>query len=426
MRVKRLRLAQRRKAVGLSQESLAEVLGVDPSTVRRWERADNDPQPWHRPNLARALRVTLDELVLLLTDLDERPARGYDLATQGACGQDEQVDRRSLLPLAALPVVAGAGAVVELLTPTGLPMLAPGVGVTTAQAESLAKQCKALYQACKYQKALQLAPGLITGLGQLATSASGEEDRRVQRVLADTYHVIASIVLKLGDRVLAVLAAQRSLEAARATGEPVIVACSARAMTHALMNAGHADRAISVARALGDSLRRSPAGNTPDGLSAFGALMLRAAIAAARADQRQTAAELLNEAEIAATLLGRDANDRWTGFGPTNVQLHKVHIALTFDDAGVALAKADRVDLSRVKLAERKATFLCNVAQARLMRGRPAEALTALEQAYGVAPEEVAGRPMGRRICNQLIASSRGPVRDRVYRFALRAGLFHG
>jgi len=72
---KRHRLAQRRKAVGLSQERLAEVMRVDRSTVVRWERADTDPQPWHRPRLAAALKVSVEELAELLADVGEAPSR---------------------------------------------------------------------------------------------------------------------------------------------------------------------------------------------------------------------------------------------------------------------------------------------------------------------------------------------------------------
>ena len=72
---KRHRMAQRRKAVGLSQEGLAEVVGVDRSTVVRWERADTEPQPWHRPKLARALRVSVEQLDVLLADVVDAPSR---------------------------------------------------------------------------------------------------------------------------------------------------------------------------------------------------------------------------------------------------------------------------------------------------------------------------------------------------------------
>jgi transcriptional regulator with XRE-family HTH domain len=66
MAVKRQRLAQRRKAVGLSQEALADVLGVERSTVVRWEAGETEPLPWIRPKLAGALRVSVDQLGELL------------------------------------------------------------------------------------------------------------------------------------------------------------------------------------------------------------------------------------------------------------------------------------------------------------------------------------------------------------------------
>src|SRR5690348_6007719 len=72
---RRHRLAQRRKTVGLSQERLAEIIGVDRSTVVRWERADTDPQPWHRPRLADALRLSVEDLAELLADVGEPPSR---------------------------------------------------------------------------------------------------------------------------------------------------------------------------------------------------------------------------------------------------------------------------------------------------------------------------------------------------------------
>jgi transcriptional regulator with XRE-family HTH domain len=63
---RRQRLAQRRKALGLTQEALAELLAVERSTVARWERGQSDPLPWMRPKLARALKVSADRLETLL------------------------------------------------------------------------------------------------------------------------------------------------------------------------------------------------------------------------------------------------------------------------------------------------------------------------------------------------------------------------
>lgn len=70
MASRRERLAQRRKAVGYSQEALAAMLGVDRSTVVRWEAALTEPQPWLRLKLADALGVTVEDLRELLDDVE--------------------------------------------------------------------------------------------------------------------------------------------------------------------------------------------------------------------------------------------------------------------------------------------------------------------------------------------------------------------
>jgi transcriptional regulator with XRE-family HTH domain len=74
--LKRRRLVQRRKALGHSQDDLASLVGVDRTTVIRWERAETDPQPWLRRKLAAALRVSADELTELLEEVSEVPGRG--------------------------------------------------------------------------------------------------------------------------------------------------------------------------------------------------------------------------------------------------------------------------------------------------------------------------------------------------------------
>jgi transcriptional regulator with XRE-family HTH domain len=64
---RRRRLADRRKALGLSQESLADQLGIDRTTASRWERGETEPCPYIRPKLCQVLQVTADELNDLLT-----------------------------------------------------------------------------------------------------------------------------------------------------------------------------------------------------------------------------------------------------------------------------------------------------------------------------------------------------------------------
>lgn len=88
MRRKRLLLVRARKGAGFTQEELAYRLGVDRSTVGRWEIGQTEPLPWLRPKLADLLGVTrarLGELLVVETVTDPYAAEaceGLDLDEQ--------------------------------------------------------------------------------------------------------------------------------------------------------------------------------------------------------------------------------------------------------------------------------------------------------------------------------------------------------
>jgi|GEM_PF-3166667 len=80
----RRQLAARRKAAGSSQESLAYAVGVDRSTVARWESGETAPQPELRPRPARRLGVSLAGLAKLLSgDVSEPLASKLAVVTIG-------------------------------------------------------------------------------------------------------------------------------------------------------------------------------------------------------------------------------------------------------------------------------------------------------------------------------------------------------
>ncbi|WP_154697161.1 helix-turn-helix domain-containing protein [Lentzea guizhouensis] len=76
--------AARREAMGFTQEGLAAAVGVEFSTVGRWERGALTPQPWRRPRIATALGVSLDELNVLL---GQGPTHGSQDLPQSVTGQ---------------------------------------------------------------------------------------------------------------------------------------------------------------------------------------------------------------------------------------------------------------------------------------------------------------------------------------------------
>jgi tetratricopeptide (TPR) repeat protein/transcriptional regulator with XRE-family HTH domain len=73
---RRGRLAERRRALGLTQEQLAGLLDIDRSTVARWERGDSQPLPWLRPKLANVLKVSPERIEALLGGQESAGWRG--------------------------------------------------------------------------------------------------------------------------------------------------------------------------------------------------------------------------------------------------------------------------------------------------------------------------------------------------------------
>ncbi|MEF3113331.1 helix-turn-helix domain-containing protein [Streptomyces chrestomyceticus] len=106
-------LAERRRALGYSQERLAQMLGVDRTTVCRWESTRATPQPPQRRGLATALDISLSELDDFLTP--PRPSGQETAGPQPSAppdtGDQDEMIRREFLriltvsgALAVLPV----------------------------------------------------------------------------------------------------------------------------------------------------------------------------------------------------------------------------------------------------------------------------------------------------------------------------------
>jgi transcriptional regulator with XRE-family HTH domain len=78
-RTGREQLAARRRALGLSQEQLAQELHVATGTYARWERGEASPLVGFRPRLASRLGISLTELDQWLNDGDGDSANGRRL-----------------------------------------------------------------------------------------------------------------------------------------------------------------------------------------------------------------------------------------------------------------------------------------------------------------------------------------------------------
>jgi len=434
-----------RKALRMSVTDFAEHLGAARRTVAKWSSRGRDVQL--RAEMQAALDTVLARASVEVRERFEDlravgtggalAASPYAQAVSGAgqvvdtcghgdLGQDGDLQRREFLlgatvsGAAAIPSVAR---LLDVLLSAGHHAITPAVPRSVRHLGSDIAAAKCDYQACRYDSVLDRLVTLLPALAAAKSQASGDEQVRLDRLGTDLYHVVGSVLLKLGDPAMALVAAERSTRCGLDSADPVAIGISSRIMTHSLMSNGHVHQAVRLAQAGAEALGQATRLASPGSVAVYGALLLRGAIAAARAEDRVAAATMLDEAARAATRLGHDGNDRWTGFGPNNVLQHRVNVALAFGDAGTAIAFARQVRMDKIALAERKAALLTDVARAYTQWGRHGQGLSALRSAYGVAPEEIRSRPAVHRLVADLAALSRGHVRANVADFANTVGI---
>jgi hypothetical protein len=124
-------------------------------------------------------------------------------------------------------------------------------------------------------------------------------------------------------------------------------------MAHVFLALGQIDQAHHVATSTAQALEpKITPGAEPEVLSLYGALHLVLAVAAARDNKRGEAHQHLETARKIAGQLGGDRDD----FGPTNVAIHAVNVAVELGDAGQAIELGQQVTAASLS-PERQARY---------------------------------------------------------------------
>jgi hypothetical protein len=275
-------------------------------------------------------------------------------------------------------------------------MLAPSStrGEEPAPVAELARRVRLaweLRQRADYDALGQLLPDLV-GQAESGASVLETDDEREQaaRAVVHAYNAASSYLRRVGDVPLALLAADRAVWTAQTIGDPVLVAAALYRLANVLLGAGRVDETRMVALRAAD-LTAPGKVQGARGLAVWGGLLLTAAVAAARSGQEPEAWELLGEARAGSRMLGVDHADIYSIFGPTNVAIHSVQVAVELHNGADAVRRSVQVDPDRMpeSLAERRGQYLIDVADAHVQEGHDGEAVVTLQQAESVAPQEV-------------------------------------
>jgi hypothetical protein len=198
------------------------------------------------------------------------------------------------------------------------------------------------------------------------------------------------------------------MAAAERADNPMLVAAGAFRLVFVFLAARHYDQAEETARTTVDALQSLADQGDPQAMSLWGGLTLQRAVIASCVNDPDTAYGHLERAGQIAGRLGEGRNDYNTEFGPTNVALHEIAVAVELGDAGRALRTATAVDTSGLS-AERRARMLIDVARAHAQRRQVDEAVAALRQAEDITPEQVLTHDLVRQLVSDLLTMQDPP-----------------
>jgi transcriptional regulator with XRE-family HTH domain len=379
------RVAFYRRRRGLAQATLAGLVGRSEDWLSKIERGEREIRRLDvLVEVARALRVTLGDLL------------GEPVLMEDEHKNDD------------VPAVRDA-----LMAPQRLSKTLFGGGIEPEYVDpkpvaQWAEDAWSEYQGGRIGKVVAVLPRLIKTAQQMESAGGdGAYKRRCAAVSARIHHLAATTLSKVGESDLAWIAAERAMQAADMADDPLVLASAARSGTHALLAVGRFDDALQLGDAAARWLTPRMDEGDPAALSLYGMLHLRSATAAARHQDRGIVNELLTKAETAAESLGVDANHWQTGFGPTNVALHRISTGLDLGDIAQVVEQSGEIDTGAMPV-ERQVMHLIDYARALSLIARDDDALQVLLSAEERSPQLVRHSAIAREVVRTLYR--RAPV----------------
>jgi transcriptional regulator with XRE-family HTH domain len=361
------RVAEERKLAGWTQIKLAREASVSVSLVRAVEQGRAPASPAFVSACARALNVGVAELL-------EQP---YHRRTRSEHEVHASIPpiRRELAAYRMQPL--------DDVPARSLDDLARDVAAASTLRHSVNL----------HQLGAEL-PGLLAELRSAVYTLDGSERERAFGLLAEVYAAAGQVVYKLGYIDLASLTVERYEWAAAQSGDELGVLAGDYQRAGEMI--GTADWA-SALRFLEKSRSRVEADlgkNNPVMLSMWGNLHLKSGLAAARAGNRDLADAHLGEAKEAARRVGEDRDDYRLCFGPTNVNIWSVGLAVEMLDGTEAVKRSEKFVIPPTTQRERIGHHCIDLARGYLIHGDKTKAFAVLHEAKKIAPTQTRYHPM--------------------------------
>ena len=376
------KIAAERRRRGLSQPELARILRRSVAWLSQVERGVRKVDRMSvLETIATALEIPLAELAAeapVVASVTEEPpdAAGLRLVLSGAYALRAMLDGRRPPALSTL--------------------------------RRKSREAWELTHTGRYTDLTDLLRGLVPDIETAARALPEAQRAEAYELMASTYQACSAALAELGEREAAWIAADRAMAAAERAGNAMLVAAGAFRLVLVFLAARHYDQAEETARTAAEALQARAYEGDSQAMSLWGGLTLQRAVAASRVNNSDAAYGHLEQAAQVAARLGEGRNDYNTEFGPANVALHEIAVAVELGDAGRALRAATSADTTGLS-PERRARMLIDVARAHAQRRQVTEAVAALRQAEDITPEQVRGHELVRQLVSDLLAMQDPP-----------------
>jgi transcriptional regulator with XRE-family HTH domain len=259
----------------------------------------------------------------------------------------------------------------------------------------------------RYSQLATVVPGLIADLTATALHLSGEEQREAFGLLALAWRAADAIADKTGSHDLSARATELIRWAAARSGDPLLEQMGAYVRAELFFSGDHTRTGLGL-RVIDAAASTGPQGTSPAHQAMYGALCMRGAVLAARAGNREEAADRIAEAQTAAEHLP-EAVYHGTAFGPESVRIHALALAVEAGDTAHAVELAAQRQPSRTLPAERRSHFHIEAARAYCMAGQTANATEELWNARAAAPQHTRYSLIASDTIKTLVRRSRTP-----------------
>lgn len=361
------RVAEARKLAGLTQNQLSQRSNVSVSLVRKVEQGRAPASPAFVSAVARALNTGV-------ADLLDQPFKRRN--------RTEHRVHATIPPLRR-----------ELAAYT----VPPDEAIRPRTIDELNR---AVAEASQHRHAVDLdalgaeVPGLLAELRAKVWSSTSDEQEKAYSLLAEAYYAAGQAAYKLGYIDLSSLAVDRYEWAAERSGDELAVLVGHYQRAGEMIGAAAWNNARRFLEQSRTRIAERIHGNDAPAIAVWANLHLKSGLAAARSGDLAAADDHWCEANEAAERLGSDRDDYRLCFGPTNVNIWSVGLAVEAMNGTEAVKRAARFALPSHTQRERAGHHWIDVARGFLLHGDHEKATRSLYKAKETAPQQAKYHPM--------------------------------